>query len=172
MRIEIGSAKRDDTDWISEALLAFLDEMSILAADIAPAPDADQRIQADVGSWVADPHRLLNLARFEGSPVGLIHAQTWRLPPVYAGKEEIFVAEIYVLPEYRSNGIGKSLVNSALEWGRQRGAEGLRASVMTANDSSIAFWTALGAKSVVADYSIDIDADPRRSVRKRARLGF
>src|ERR671919_489592 len=43
-------------------------------------------------------------------------------PPLYTGALDAYLEELYVLPERRSHGLGRALLEAAMEHAKQRGA--------------------------------------------------
>ncbi len=86
----------------------------------------------------------LLLAAYEESPVGYVFAyvehknkKIWRYD---FGK----IADIYVVPESRRQGIGKKLMEAAEEWFKQRGVSEIILEVSCKNEAAIEFYKKLG----------------------------
>jgi GNAT superfamily N-acetyltransferase len=61
-------------------------------------------------------------------------------------KPGIYLEDIFVLPDYRGQGIGKALLRFVAKLAQERGAGRLEWSVLDWNQSAIAFYETLGAK--------------------------
>ena len=61
------------------------------------------------------------LARDAGTPVGV--AVLRLSPSLWSRGQELYLAELYVVPERRGQGFGRALITRALEAGRDRGAD-------------------------------------------------
>lgn len=55
---------------------------------------------------------------------------------------EIFA--LYVIPEYRSQGVGERLVRSFLPWAREQGAERIVVAAFAANEAALRFYRRVG----------------------------
>lgn len=62
------------------------------------------------------------------------------LPDVFEDERGGFLADIYVKPSYRSQGIGQALVNAFKEWLQVRGVQTVEWYVAAANTPAIRFW--------------------------------
>lgn len=87
---------------------------------------------------LADRHSYLFLARLPGElrPVGFICF--WLLGP------DVHILNIAVHPGFRRRGIGRGLLDFALEYGRARGARQALLEVRCSNDPAIALYEHLG----------------------------
>ncbi|HLO51341.1 MAG TPA: GNAT family N-acetyltransferase [Kamptonema sp.] len=68
-------------------------------------------------------------------------------------KPGIYLEDLFVLPEYRGQGIGKSLIAYLAKLGMERGCGRLEWSVLDWNESAIAFYKGIGA-DVLPDWRI------------------
>ena len=68
-------------------------------------------------------------------------------------KSGIYLEDLFVLPEYRQQGIGKALINYLIELAQNRGAGRLEWSVLDWNLPAIAFYEKIGA-TVLPDWRI------------------
>jgi GNAT superfamily N-acetyltransferase len=71
------------------------------------------------------------------------------LPEVFAAERSGFLADIFVLPEYRGNGTGRALVDALKSWFRGRGIRHFEWYVATSNVDGIAFWRAVNGEEVM-----------------------
>lgn len=110
------------------------------------ADDAALRWQNDLPFWLRDRERGLWVAERDGTPVGFAHAHWWVAPPLYAGPDEAYLAEVYVVPEARGHGAGRRLLAAARDWAAGQGLARIRLGVLAANAEALAFWRACGAE--------------------------
>lgn len=68
--------------------------------------------------------------------------------------------EIYVKPEYRRHGGGRRLVELVREWGADHGATRIVVQCSPRNEAGLAFYDALGMRSVAVVYQQDLKAEP------------
>ena len=82
------------------------------------------------------------LGEWDGEAVGLL---VLRLVPTLSGAQDwAEITEMYVRPQLRRQGIGRALMEAALDCGRQRGCREFHLLVDPANEGGQAFYTALG----------------------------
>lgn len=68
-------------------------------------------------------------------------------------KPGIYLEDLFVLPEYRRQGIGKALLNHVINWGKNRDFGRVEWSVLDWNETAINFYEKMGAK-VLPDWRI------------------
>ncbi len=91
-----------------------------------------------------DPVAISFLAEFDGQDVGF--ALAFRSFSTFLGKPGIYLEDLFVVPEYRSQGIGKALIETIFQHAAQRGYGRVEWSVLNWNTPAIEFYDRLGAK--------------------------
>ncbi|MBA2760235.1 MAG: GNAT family N-acetyltransferase [Chloroflexia bacterium] len=126
-----------------------------LIGDALTKEDAGKHAEAFNLDWIAqegeaaytrmlgDERHVVTLAEVDGRAVGYLSGavrdpSTWRT----ARMAEIFA--LYVIPEYRSQGIGERLVRSFLRWARDQGAERIVVAAFAANEAALRFYRRVG----------------------------
>lgn len=151
----------------------LVDEHQAMEARFVIAEDARERWLNDYPHWIEDELHCILVAESEGEIVGFIHAQCWEEPPIYATVPEVFIIEIYIEKSSRCKGIGAALVEELKQWSKGHLAERFRFGVLAVNAQGIAFWEALGAKSISIAYTIDLDIEKNTPSKKpERRIGF
>jgi ribosomal protein S18 acetylase RimI-like enzyme len=79
----------------------------------------------------------------DGKPIGLVEASLSGLHPVFDRRRLLHIHAIYVEPGYRRQGIGRQLMQAAMQWGREQGCAQIALSVLAGNPAS-KFYEALG----------------------------
>jgi len=76
----------------------------------------------------------------------------------FSGLKSLYLEDLYIKPDFRGSGLGKTLFNSISEHARLNGFSRIDFQVLDWNDRAIEFYERLGAKRVGGnlDYSIDI----------------
>ena len=127
---------------ISTAQSGWLDLRQALWPD-CPAAEHLSEMQ----SFVEQPDRYAQFVAYEadGQPAGLAEAAL-RTDYVNgtSGSPVAFLEGIYVAPQFRRRGIGKSLVNAVVAWARTRGCTELASDALLENAVSHAMHDALG----------------------------
>lgn len=123
--------------------------------DALTKEDAGKHAEAFNLDWIAqegeaaytrmlgDERHVVTLAEVDGRAIGYLSGavrgpSAWRTVPM----AEIF--ELYVIPEYRSQGIGERLVRSFLRWARDQGAERIVVAAFAANEAALRFYRRVG----------------------------
>ena len=78
-------------------------------------------------------------------------------PPVYAIKKYGNLADTAVLEQYRRNGIGKQMVEQAMEWFKAKGLERIQVRMAVTNEVSTRFWRKMGFEAFAETLSQSID---------------
>lgn len=78
-----------------------------------------------------------------GKPIGLVEASLIGLHPVFARRRLLHIHAIYVKPDYRRQGIGRKLMQAAMQWGREQGCAQAELSVLVGNPA-LKLYEALG----------------------------
>jgi len=71
----------------------------------------------------------------------------WVLNKLYVGKH-VELDNVFVLPEYRSSGVGKLMLDSVFEYALEIGCEASEINCYIQNDRGIQFWNNQGYKAI------------------------
>lgn len=85
-----------------------------------PTPPVDQ-LTDRLAELVAGDAVMVLLARDDDRPVGFAVARLH--PSLYSTGQELYLAELYVVPSRRGRGFGRALLTAVLDAGRERGAD-------------------------------------------------
>ena len=69
----------------------------------------------------------------EEDPVGVVEASVVCPHEVFQPKSALHIHSIYVAPSYRGEGVGRKLLEAALEWGRGKGCAEAELNVLAGN---------------------------------------
>ncbi len=83
------------------------------------------------------------VAELDDRPVGF--ALFFHSYSTFLTQPGLYLEDVFVLPEYRRQGIGKSLMLKVMETAHQRGCQRLEWSVLDWNQNAIEFYQSLGA---------------------------
>ena len=97
------------------------------------------------------PYAEVLLAEWEEKIVGF--ALFFTNYSTFLTKPGLYLEDLFVLSEYRGQGIGRALLSSVAKLAQQRGAGRLEWSVLDWNESAIAFYEKMGAE-VLPDWRI------------------
>ena len=82
------------------------------------------------------------LGEWNGEAAGLLVLRT--VPTLSGAEDWSEITEMYVRPRFRRRGIGRALVEAALDWGRKRGCRQFHLLVDPSNHAGQAFYAGLG----------------------------
>jgi ribosomal protein S18 acetylase RimI-like enzyme len=149
MNVQIRPAAAEDYDAVTRVFT------SELAHHAALLPDRFQMIDLVMSrQWfedmLAQANKTLQLALVDGSIAGLILLiELVSLDdPIYRPRRFLEVDELAVLPEYRRQGIGRRLMETAEQIAAARGISTVELHVWEANDQARAFYDHLGYRTI------------------------
>ncbi|MBI1189149.1 MAG: GNAT family N-acetyltransferase [Tepidisphaera sp.] len=114
-------------------------------------PDVVDRYARWLPQRAADPRSVLAIAREGDAIVGFLVASTEREIPVYRLSEFLFVHDMFVEPACRGRGLGRLLMQHALERAREIGVTQLRLDVARANEPARRLFESCGFRVSVSE---------------------
>lgn len=143
--ISIRTYTAHDEEALRTLVLQLHESLRPLDADLAPGTQIIDKHFADIVQFARDTEGLILLAEDNAQAVGYVclygritPGEQDELPAPYS-----FMAELYVLPEYQRQGIGRELVARAEAHARELGACKIELKVLAPNTPAQAFYTAL-----------------------------
>ena len=91
------------------------------------------------------------IAEHESRPAGF--ALFFHNYSTFLGKPGIYLEDLFVRPEFRGKGIGRSLLEQLVRLGRERGCGRLEWWVLDWNEAAIRFYESLGAEAM-SDWTV------------------
>jgi GNAT superfamily N-acetyltransferase len=91
----------------------------------------------------ASPHFEALIGEWDGTPVA--YALYFFTFSTWAGRQSLFVEDLFVRAEFRRNGIGKAMLRHMSAIARERKCYGMRWEVLNWNTPAIEFYRSLGA---------------------------
>lgn len=114
--------------------------------------------------WCVQAYELLSredafflTAERDGQLAGFCLGWIAKNPSIYRVAEVGFVSEIAVRQVHRRHHIGRTLMQAAARWCRQRGLTELQLSTAVWNDDAISFWRSLGGEPLLVRFRFDLD---------------
>jgi len=86
----------------------------------------------------------LSVAESEGELIGFCYSYISQKPKYFKLHKFGFIGDLYVTPEYRRNGIGKALVEDAIDFFKKNKIKQIELLVARRNENTIKFWESLG----------------------------
>ena len=82
----------------------------------------------------------LMVAEDNGRIIGYINATTKQRPKIYEVTEVGFISDIYVLPEYRRQGVSKLLLDPILKWLKSKKLKYVNLFAVSENEVALKVW--------------------------------
>jgi ribosomal protein S18 acetylase RimI-like enzyme len=145
MEINIREWARDDLHPIRRAWLDYCQNLG--RSDMQLRPDADGHLRQWLNTRFREPHSFGFVAEagisFAGFLIGRVHE--WEtVPPVIQPRRIGIIDAVYVDESYRRRGIGKSLIDRAIETMRAADAAAVETIYDAWNDASAKAWAGAG----------------------------
>jgi ribosomal protein S18 acetylase RimI-like enzyme len=123
--------------------------------------DGPRRYAGRLISRLSDPYTRAFIAEDDGRPVGYILGMVVdMMQDMFDQQVGGFLADIYVDPAYRRQGVGRGLVDALADWFRQSGVTHFEWHVAARNPAGIAFWHAIGGREVMIRMRAEIKDEP------------
>ncbi|HLB89047.1 MAG TPA: GNAT family N-acetyltransferase [Terriglobales bacterium] len=115
-------------------------------AELEREPDAVVITEADLlrDGFGPQPKFRALIAEWNGQPAG--YAFFFGFYSTWEGRPGLFLEDLFVRPQFRGRGIGKSLLASVSRIAQQENCYGIRWEVLDWNEPAIEFYHSLGAK--------------------------
>lgn len=125
----------------------------------SPAMDGVQRYAARLQNSLDDTYAKVFVAEnTDDNLVGFVVAAIVDLlPEMFEIEKTGFIADIFVIEDYRGQGIGQQLVEAAEGWFRSRQIPHYEWSVAAANQAGYKFWRSIGGRDVMIRMRKELD---------------
>lgn len=171
---EIRRAVAADEEDVVRLWMELLRSQAVLDKRFTPADDAQERWRNDYREWLDRKSRRLFVAEVDGRVCGFVTAETSSPAPIFEGRSEVYIDELFVEPDSRRRGLGTALVAAVRQWAESLGAVRIRAGLLAANDEGRRFWEQVGGEPITVTIGIELTPSKSNSSerRERRRLGF
>jgi ribosomal protein S18 acetylase RimI-like enzyme len=151
---------KDDTDALGEMWLDLVAYHQNLTDDLpGAARGGEHRYVRRIIERLDDPYMCALVAEVDGRVVGFILGMVIDLmPDIFDQRPSGFLADIYVEPQVRRQGVGRGLVKALVDWFRQCGIHAFDWHVSSNNPEGIAFWRSIGGRDVMIRMRADVGA--------------
>ena len=145
------------------ALVPISDEVHALHAAAHPAifrpvGSGSSLPQGYFDELLASETSTIQVAEVEGRIAGFAIASVVDAPPfeVLVPRRTVFIESMVVTAGQRGKGIGRALIEAAIEWGRARDATALELTVWEFNQAVMAFYERLGLATLHRTMGLDL----------------
>jgi ribosomal protein S18 acetylase RimI-like enzyme len=154
----IRQANLDDVPIIVNFTFLMLGEMATmggrpLVEDFQAKASLAVRVRDCLGN---DEHLFLLAERLERDqdPVGFVEARIFATSPFFVASRILHIHSVYVLPTFRRVGIGRNLIQAALDWGCGKACRGAELNTLVWNPAR-SLYKQLGFQ--VSEYRMTIE---------------
>lgn len=105
-----------------------------------------------------DPYTRAFVAAVDGQVIGYVLGAVVDLhPDLFAHVDAGFIADIFVDPAYRQQGVARQLVTAMNAWFAEQGVRHVEWQVAAANPDGIRFWESVGGKAMMIRMRLSYD---------------
>ncbi len=140
--------RRDDAAAAAALWMRSAEEHTAYDPVYVTSPDAEKIMRRFLADLSSSAHSCLFVAEDDGEVVGFLSGEIREGSPAFSPKTWAAVEDIYVTHEYRSQGIGRALVDACGKWARGKGADGVSLQVAAGNERARKFYDELGFREV------------------------
>ncbi len=110
----------------------------------APRVDSEHQIRRLLAAQLREPDGAVFVWERAGDLAGFCAARIDRAPPILEETERAEITDLGVREGDRRRGVGRALVQAALDWAASRGVRRVEVRVASRNPEGQGFWRALG----------------------------
>ena len=147
-RFTVRPGKRDDAAEAARLWIRSAEEHTLYDHVYATAPDAEKTMRRFLADLSTNSYSCLFIAERAGEVIGFLSGELREGSPAFKPKTWAAIEDIYVLPEHRSLGVGRALIEACQEWAQQKGADGVSLQVAAGNVRARKFYEGLGFREV------------------------
>lgn len=149
--MELSIREASDQDY--EGLCEVFAEVDALHREALPhlfrEPDGPARAREYISSIIADENAAIFVAESDNQIIGFVHICLREPPdiPIMVPRHYASINDLAVRRRFRRSGIGRSLIERAHQWARDKGVTQVELTVWEFNKEAIAFYEKLGYKT-------------------------
>jgi len=144
--------RREDAAAAARLWVMSAEEHALYDPVYRPAPGAEKTMRRFLADLSSSSHSCLFVAETRGTGgdeiVGFLSGELREGSPAFSQKTWAAVEDVYVLPEHRSRGAGRTLFEACSDWAKGKGAAGISLQVAAGNERARRFYDALGFREV------------------------
>lgn len=160
MDMEIRHAERADGDELLELWHGFTDHLSQYDDRYTHSDDADERwLTYFENQLLGAKYGTVLVADAGDELAGVLEARVTGAHPIFRIPDHGKINGLYVVEDYRGEGIGQALVNEALEWFTQpaRDVDSCRINLLEGDEMAETIYTEMGFEPVEHTYELHLD---------------
>jgi GNAT superfamily N-acetyltransferase len=173
-KIIIRDAEAAEATKVERLVRCMLEELATMGGiPVNTDEGAWASVAGEISQAIESEEQLFLIAEQTGhpaTPIGLAHASVVIREAVFEPASKLHVHGLYVEPNHRRRGIGRSLLDSAMAWGRAKGCTEAELNVLRQNPAR-RLYECLGFRAFQTEMVLDLLAALARCSRGSARAG-
>lgn len=140
--------RREDAAAAARLWVRSAEEHTTYDPIYATSPDAGNTMRRFLADLTSSSHSFLFVAVLDEETIGFVSGELREGSPTFHPKTWASVDDVYVVPEYRSLGVGRALLQNVESWAQEKSASGISLQVAAANTRGREFYEKLGFREV------------------------
>ncbi len=140
MAYSIRVATKNDIPKIVELWKGLMKHHENCVPEYIIAKDAEEKWRAHLNSFFDSDKKVVFVSTRSNEIVGYIFAMIRQKPPVFAEDRVGEIGDTFVIEDARRNGIGRSFVEVASNWLKEKGMKSIELNMYIDNPVANAFW--------------------------------
>ncbi|MFA5021802.1 MAG: GNAT family N-acetyltransferase [Patescibacteria group bacterium] len=154
--VSIRKAKVKDLDLVSAMAVNLLKYHSQFDTYYRPAKNAKGAYHKLFRSAIFSRRKILLVAEIDSEIIGFVMALVRRKPPVFAIKDYGFITDIFIVNEYRNQGIAGLFLQELFKWFKKNRIKNIELLAHVKNDIGQKFWSKYKFKDFLVSKRIKI----------------
>ncbi len=144
----VRTGKRADAAAAARLWVMSAEEHTAYDSVYTTAPGAEKTMKSFLDDLSTGGFSSLFIAEIDETVIGFASGELREGSPAFDARTWAAVEDVFVLPEYRSRGIGRALISACREWALDKGANGITLQVAARNDRARRFYGELGFREI------------------------
>lgn len=149
--------RRDDAADAARLWVRSAEEHTTHDPIYTTSPEAEKTMRRFLADLTSSSLSFLFVAVLEDETIGFISGDLREGSPTFHPKTWASVDDVYVVPGYRSLGVGRALLKHVESWAHDKGASGISLQVAAANERGRKFYERLGFREVSVYEVLEFD---------------
>lgn len=154
--MQIRRAALTDLDAIESLWREMMDFHTVLDEYFTLAPEADANHRDYMTGLIQDEAKRIFVVENNNQLIGYLMAEINAYPPIFLHRNYGHIGAISVTKSARCEGVGRQLLESALDWFREQGVRRVECAVAVENPLSQGFWKRAGFRGLVEKHVLEL----------------
>jgi phosphinothricin acetyltransferase len=154
--MQIRQASLDDLDAIEFLWREMMDFHIAIDDYFTLIPEAETNHRTYMTDLLQDESKRVFVADDAGNILGYLVAEVNTYPPIFVHKNYGHIGAISVSDSARRQGLGRKLLEAALDWFREQNLRRVECGVAVNNPVSQGFWEAMGFRGIIEHRVLDL----------------